>query len=247
MILCVRDRPWCLLCDHDYSCVACVCALWPETHVCALWPETYRTQALVEFQRSEDAAAAIDRLHGENVYSGCNRLSIQWSNLSEVSVKTNNDRTWDFSMPGPQSLSTCEEASSPYARDRGRMSSAQGGPVSALPRSPVVLVSHLDEEKVTVQALFNLMSLAGLVSRVKILYQRRDSALVQYESADHAQNACACLSGCPLWGKFVLVSPSKHASVQANKSDLEPSPGDGKVLFGDFATSTYHRCGPKIS
>ena len=51
-----------------------------------------KTQALVEFERSEDAAGALERLHGENIYSGCNKLSIQWSNLSEMSVKVNSPR-----------------------------------------------------------------------------------------------------------------------------------------------------------
>jgi hypothetical protein len=49
----------------------------------------------------------------------------------------------------------------------------------------VLLVSNLNEEKITCTALFNLFSSYGNVMRVKILHNKPDHALVQM--GDYAQ------------------------------------------------------------
>jgi len=36
---------------------------------------------------------------GQNIYSGCNKLQIQYSHLSDVTVNYNNDRSFDFTNP----------------------------------------------------------------------------------------------------------------------------------------------------
>mmetsp|Transcript_30297 Transcript_30297/g.71684 ORF Transcript_30297/g.71684 Transcript_30297/m.71684 type:complete len:218 (+) Transcript_30297:3-656(+) len=105
-------------------------------------------------------------------------------------------------------------------------------------RSPVVLVNNLDPERSNCAALFNLFSTAGTISRIKILFNKRDSALIQFECAEHAENARAILSGCPLWGRNLVVSTSKHLTVQANRSDLED---ESSKLFGDYTSSVLHR------
>ncbi len=58
-----------------------------------------KEQALVQFERAEDAAVAMERFQGKNIYSGCNTLSIQYSNLPDITVKYNNDRSYDFTNP----------------------------------------------------------------------------------------------------------------------------------------------------
>jgi polypyrimidine tract-binding protein 2 len=58
-----------------------------------------KDQALVQYERAADAAAAIDRFQGKNIYSGCNTLHIGYSNLPEITVKYNNDRSYDFTNP----------------------------------------------------------------------------------------------------------------------------------------------------
>jgi hypothetical protein len=71
-------------------------------------------------------------------------------------------------------------------------------------------------------------------------YNKRDSALVQFECPEHAENARAVLTNCPLWGRNVSVSTSKHLTVQANRSDLED---ESSKLFGDYTNSPLHRYG----
>ena len=58
-----------------------------------------KEQALVQFERAEDAAVAMERFQGKNIYSGCNTLNIQYSNLPDITVKYNNDRSYDFTNP----------------------------------------------------------------------------------------------------------------------------------------------------
>jgi len=53
--------------------------------------------------------------------------------------------------------------------------------------------------------------------------------VTQFESPDHADNARRTLSGCALWGRNIIISASKHSSVQASRSDAED---EGSKLFG---------------
>jgi len=114
-----------------------------------------------------------------------------------------------------------------------------GLPIHALHLgSPVILVNNLDPERAMPEPLFNLFSTCGTIQRIKILYNKRDSALIQFESPEMADNARRTLSGCPLWGRNIIISSSKHSSVQASRSDAED---EGAKLFSDYSSSTLHR------
>ncbi|VAH65814.1 polypyrimidine tract-binding protein homolog 3 isoform X1 [Triticum aestivum] len=56
-------------------------------------------QALIQFQSRQSAIQAAGALHGRNIYDGCCQLDIQYSNLSELQVHYNNDRSRDFTNP----------------------------------------------------------------------------------------------------------------------------------------------------
>eukprot|EP01114_Cavostelium_apophysatum_P000942 TRINITY_DN1081_c0_g1_i1.p1 TRINITY_DN1081_c0_g1~~TRINITY_DN1081_c0_g1_i1.p1 ORF type:complete len:542 (+),score=117.86 TRINITY_DN1081_c0_g1_i1:243-1868(+) len=54
-------------------------------------------QSLIQYGKVEDAEAAKKALDGQNIYSGCCTLRVQFSsNTNELTVKFNNDRTRDF-------------------------------------------------------------------------------------------------------------------------------------------------------
>jgi len=325
-----------------------------------------KTQALVQFERPADAQAALDRFNGLNIYNGCNNLQIGFSNLLDITVKYNNERSYDFTNPNlpagnpnespadrydmrpidgrpPASQSNWSAAAIDVSRgiDRmrlggepfldmrmdpgGRMdpgmladprldpafgmdpqrgidplripdtrsfgplgadvrrnplSPGWGGdspngagfgtrglapdtripmpargapgldprsmypydmgrdPMMGMYKSPVILVNNLDPDRVTIDALFNLFSTCGIIQKIKILYNKRDSALIQFESPDHAENARITLNSCPLWGRNLVISTSKHDTVQANRSDIEE---EGAKLFGDYSTSNIQR------
>ncbi|KAL4236022.1 Polypyrimidine tract-binding protein 2 [Mactra antiquata] len=101
--------------------------------------------------------------------------------------------------------------------------------------SSVILVSNLDEE-VTPEALFTLFGVYGDVHRVKILFNKKDNALIQMAEPHQAQLGIAHLDKQKVWGKQIRVTQSKHSLVQMPK-DGQPDAG----LTKDFTNSTLHR------
>jgi hypothetical protein len=63
-------------------------------------------QALIQFSTPNEAQAAKSALEGQNIYSGCCTLRIQYSQLPQLQIKANNDRTRDFTQPNLPSSSS---------------------------------------------------------------------------------------------------------------------------------------------
>ncbi|KAM4718993.1 polypyrimidine tract-binding protein 2-like isoform 2-T2 [Anableps anableps] len=110
----------------------------------------------------------------------------------------------------------------------------------ALPGQPgssgVLLASNLNEEMVTPQSLFTLFGVYGDVQRVKILYNKKDSALIQMFDASQAQLAMSHLNGQKMYGKIIRVTLSKHQTVALPRDGL-----DDQGLTKDYANSPLHR------
>ncbi|XP_059219035.1 polypyrimidine tract-binding protein 2 isoform X2 [Stomoxys calcitrans] len=102
--------------------------------------------------------------------------------------------------------------------------------------SNVLLVSNLNEEMVTPDALFTLFGVYGDVQRVKILYNKKDSALIQMAEPQQAYLAMNHLDKLRLWGKSIRVMASKHQTVQLPK---EGQPDAG--LTRDYSQNPLHR------
>uniref|UniRef100_A0A667WSH4 Polypyrimidine tract binding protein 2b n=1 Tax=Myripristis murdjan TaxID=586833 RepID=A0A667WSH4_9TELE len=102
--------------------------------------------------------------------------------------------------------------------------------------SGVLLVSNLNEEMVTPQSLFTLFGVYGDVQRVKILYNKKDSALIQMSDANQAQLAMSHLNGQKMYGKIIRVTLSKHQTVALPRDGL-----DDQGLTKDFTNSPLHR------
>ncbi|XP_016370896.1 polypyrimidine tract-binding protein 2 [Sinocyclocheilus rhinocerous] len=100
----------------------------------------------------------------------------------------------------------------------------------------VLLVSNLNEEMVTPQSLFTLFGVYGDVQRVKILYNKKDSALIQMSDGNQAQLAMSHLNGQKMYGKIIRVTLSKHQTVQLPREGL-----DDQGLTKDFTSSPLHR------
>ncbi|KAL2228319.1 UNVERIFIED_CONTAM: Polypyrimidine tract-binding protein [Sesamum indicum] len=56
-------------------------------------------QALIQYQLHQSAISARNSLQGRNIYDGCCQLDIQFSNLDELQVNYNNERSRDFTNP----------------------------------------------------------------------------------------------------------------------------------------------------
>ncbi|XP_062872340.1 polypyrimidine tract-binding protein 1a [Trichomycterus rosablanca] len=100
----------------------------------------------------------------------------------------------------------------------------------------VLLVSNLNPESVTPQCLFILFGVYGDVMRVKILFNKKENALVQMADATQAQLAMSHLNGQKLHGKSLRVTLSKHTTVQLPREGHED-----QGLTKDYSSSPLHR------
>jgi len=100
----------------------------------------------------------------------------------------------------------------------------------------VLLVSNLNEESINPDGLFTLFGVYGDVSRVKILFNKKDSALIQMKEPSQAQLAMTYLDRLKLHTKSIRVTISKHNIVQLPK---EGQPDAG--LTKDYTNSNLHR------
>ncbi|PAA55244.1 hypothetical protein BOX15_Mlig010779g1 [Macrostomum lignano] len=99
----------------------------------------------------------------------------------------------------------------------------------------ILLVSNLDDEKITPDALFTLFGVYGDVQRVKIMYNKKDNALIQFTDASQAQQALQNLNGVRLFGRPLKIAFSRHAQVAL------PKEGADAGLTKIFTNSPLHR------
>ncbi|KAM9306646.1 polypyrimidine tract-binding protein 3-like isoform 2-T5 [Pholidichthys leucotaenia] len=220
-------------------------------------------QALLQFSDAVHAQHAKASLDGQNIYNGCCTLRIDFSKLSALNVKYNNDKSRDFTradLPSgelePAAAAAFGVALPPYGpaafpptfhQHAGlSMAAVPGSLVSprvSLQVAPpaihsVLLVSNLNSESVSPHCLFILFGVYGDVQRVKILFNKKENALVQMSDATQAQLAMSHLNGQRLYGNVIRVTLSKHPVVQL------PRGGAGQeeqALTRDFSGSALHR------
>ncbi|GFQ88884.1 polypyrimidine tract-binding protein 1 [Trichonephila clavata] len=231
-------------------------------------------QALIQYPDVITAQAAKLSLDGQNIYNSCCTLRVEYSKLSNLNVKYNNDKSRDFTNPTlPTGDPTLDNLglpgsmgvlTSPFAAHglgspltAAYAAGAGGLPLGSFALSPastaaalgvaglrlpgqhlstVLLVSNLNEEKVTPDALFTLFGVYGDVQRVKILFNKKDNALVQMAEPQQAQLALTHLDKIKVFGKQMRVAPSRHQVVQMPK---EGQPDAG--LTKDYSSSPLHR------
>ncbi|GFT50356.1 polypyrimidine tract-binding protein 1 [Nephila pilipes] len=231
-------------------------------------------QALIQYPDVITAQAAKLSLDGQNIYNSCCTLRVEYSKLSNLNVKYNNDKSRDFTNPTlPTGDPTLDNLglpgsmgvlTSPFAAHglgspltAAYAAGAGGLPLGSFALSPastaaalgvaglrlpgqhlstVLLVSNLTEEKVTPDALFTLFGVYGDVQRVKILFNKKDNALVQMAEPQQAQLALTHLDKIKVFGKAMRVAPSRHQVVQMPK---EGQPDAG--LTKDYSSSPLHR------
>jgi len=242
-------------------------------------------QALIQYPDVITAQAAKLSLDGQNIYNACCTLRIEYSKLSNLNVKYNNDKSRDYTNPslptGDPALDMHSNAlslqqsgmlGSPFAAmglanlaqqfgaanqlgaaglagiggypGLGGAAQAQAMAQAAVGRYPgqgggqgcVLLVSNMSEDQTEPDHLFILFGVYGDVQRVKILFNKKDTALIQMAEPQQAMLAINHLDKTKLWGKVIRVMHSKHTTVQLPK-DGQPDAG----LTKDFANSGLHR------
>ncbi|XP_063379228.1 polypyrimidine tract-binding protein 2 isoform X3 [Cydia fagiglandana] len=226
-------------------------------------------QALIQYPDTVSAQTAKTALDGQNIYNGCCTLRIDYSKMTCLNVKYNNDKSRDYTNPtlpsgdgdahqlltsggvlAPPFLGLGSGLASPYGVSVGGVGLPAFGALTLTPASPalralaapplplatVLLVSNLNEEMVTPDALFTLFGVYGDVQRVKILYNKKDSALIQMAEPHQAHLALTHMDKLRVFGKAMRVMLSKHQTVQLPK---EGQPDAG--LTRDYSQSPLHR------
>ncbi|XP_061322652.1 polypyrimidine tract-binding protein 1 isoform X2 [Pezoporus flaviventris] len=248
--------------------------------------KNHQFQALLQYADPVSAQHAKLSLDGQNIYNACCTLRIDFSKLTSLNVKYNNDKSRDYTRPDlpsgdsqpplDQTMAAAFGAPgiispSPYAGTgfppafaipqaagtvfRLTVPSVHGAlaplaiPAAAAAAAGriaipgltgagncVLLVSSLNPERVTPQCLFILFGVYGDVQRVKILFKKKENALVQMTDGNQAQLAMSHLNGQKLHGKPIRITLSKHQTVQL--------PREGQETHGltkDYGNSPLHR------
>lgn len=223
-------------------------------------------QALLQYQSRQSAITARTNLQGRNIYDGCCQLDIQFSNLTELQVNYNNERSRDFtnsSLPsgseqkGRSSQSGYGDAANMYLQPPGSrvpfqqmgnaaaVAAAFGGGlppgISGTNDRCTILVSNLNEDKVDEDKLFNLFSLYGNIVRIKLLRNKPDHALVEMGDGFQAELAVHFLKGSILFGKRLEVNFSKHPNITPGPETHEYI-NSNLNRFNRNATKNYRYC-----
>ncbi|VDL61124.1 unnamed protein product [Hymenolepis diminuta] len=101
--------------------------------------------------------------------------------------------------------------------------------------STVLIVSNLNEERVYPDALFTLFGVYGDVMRVKIMFNKKDTALIQFNDPQQTVLAMQFLNQKVLWGQPMKIAISRHNYVQLPKEDKD------NHLTKDYSSSLLHR------
>ncbi|NWU66736.1 PTBP1 protein, partial [Pterocles burchelli] len=238
-------------------------------------------QALLQYADPVSAQHAKLSLDGQNIYNACCTLRIDFSKLTSLNVKYNNDKSRDYTRPDlpsgdnqpaldqtmaaafgapgiisapyagpgfppafaiPQaaglSVPNVHGALAPLAIPSAAAAAAAAGRI-AIPGlagagNSVLLVSNLNPETVLVSSLFE--GVYGDVQRVKILFNKKENALVQMADGNQAQLAMSHLNGQKLHGKPIRITLSKHQTVQLPREGQEDH-----GLTKDYGNSPLHR------
>ncbi|KAI5597368.1 hypothetical protein POPTR_002G066000v4 [Populus trichocarpa] len=212
-------------------------------------------QALIQYQSRQCAVQARTSLQGRNIYDGCCQLDIQFSNLDELQVNYNNDRSRDFTNPNLPSEQKGRSSQQPAYGDvvgyppqmpnAAAIAAAFGGGlppgISGTNDRCTVLASNLNPDSIDEDKLFNLFSLYGNIVRIKLLRNKPDHALVQMGDGFQAELAVHFLKGAMLFGKRLEVNFSKHPNITQG-ADTHEYMNSNLNRFNRNAAKNYRYC-----
>ncbi|CAN8302586.1 unnamed protein product [Cochlearia groenlandica] len=224
-------------------------------------------QALIQYQTQQFAASARTALQGRNIYDGCCQLDIQFSNLEELQVNYNNDRSRDYTnpnLPAEQKgrlshpgygdvgggIYILDDRNSknfayPQMANNAAIAAAFGGGlppgITGTNDRVTILVSNLNEDSIDEDKLFNLFSLYGNIIRIKLLRNKPDHALVQMGDGFQAELAVHFLKGAVLFGKRLEVNFSKYQNITPG-TDSHDYVNSNLNRFNRNAAKNYRYC-----
>lgn len=114
-----------------------------------------------------------------------------------------------------------------------------------MPKSPAkkensILIASGFPASVTPYRIFRLFSLYGNVTKVKIMFKKRDTALIQYMDSYQAKLAKLYLNGCMFDHSQIKVNTSKSQYIIMPKKGASAD-SEECMLAQDFSHSKEHR------
>ncbi|QCD94520.1 olypyrimidine tract-binding protein 2 [Vigna unguiculata] len=224
-------------------------------------------QALIQYQSRQSAVAARSTLQGRNIYDGCCQLDIQYSNLDELQVNYNNDRSRDFTNPNLPTEQKGRSSQPGYGDAGGMYSGARTGAkyfkllwlmanaaaiaaafggglppgITGTNERCTILVANLSPDRIDEDKLFNLFSIYGNIVRIKLLRNKPDHALIQMGDGFQAELAVHFLKGAMLFGKRLEVNYSKYANISQG-ADTHEYVNSNLNRFNRNAAKNYRYC-----
>jgi hnRNP-L/PTB/hephaestus splicing factor len=105
-------------------------------------------------------------------------------------------------------------------------------------KSPTILLIKNLPQGITSRMLFKLFGMYGNVLKVKIFFKNPENALIEYQTAEHAELAKIYLNNCPIYGNNIFVTNSKKGVI-IDTSALKKV--DETQYMGDYTNSPEHR------
>uniref|UniRef100_A0A4W3JVX0 Polypyrimidine tract-binding protein 1 n=1 Tax=Callorhinchus milii TaxID=7868 RepID=A0A4W3JVX0_CALMI len=222
-------------------------------------------QALLQYTDGPSAQHAKLALDGQNIYNACCTLRIDFSKLTSLNVKYNNDKSRDYTRPdlpsgdsqptldqtmaaafGKETFTHCILSSVGLSVPGVHSLAPLGMPsaaaaAAAASRMGIPGFSSLGNTVLLVSNLNPEVSATcagvyGDVHRVKILFNKKENSLVQMADSNQSQLAMSHLNGQRLHGKAMRVTMSKHQTVQLPREGQED-----QGLTKDYSSSPLHR------
>nr|XP_034973641.1 polypyrimidine tract-binding protein 1 isoform X5 [Zootoca vivipara] len=179
-------------------------------------------QALLQYADPMSAQHAKLSLDGQNIYNACCTLRIDFSKLTSLNVKYNNDKSRDYTRPDLPSGDSQPSLDQTMAAAFGAPGIISASPYTGAGFPPAFAIPQA--------------GVYGDVQRVKILFNKKENALVQMADGNQAQLAMSHLNGQKLHGKPIRITLSKHQTVQLPREGQED-----QGLTKDYGNSPLHR------
>ncbi|KAL3309996.1 hypothetical protein Ciccas_011444 [Cichlidogyrus casuarinus] len=215
-----------------------------------LYMRNDRYNCLIEFETYVMAYAALLLLNGQNIYTDCCTLIIEFSKISgPLEIRHQSDNCRDYTQcPLTQSEQDILNETRPDASAASFeqpialkvedykfqvAEPSKNGPVKT--EQNVQALAMQLSIKVSPDGLFTLFGVYADVQRVKIMFNNKSQALVQLSNPTSVNTVLQNLSNQPLFGKPLKLSLSRHAFIQLPTSETIDT------LTKDYTSSRLHR------
>uniref|UniRef100_A0A8C2PSY5 Polypyrimidine tract binding protein 3 n=1 Tax=Cyprinus carpio TaxID=7962 RepID=A0A8C2PSY5_CYPCA len=205
-------------------------------------------QALLQYADPMNAHHAKVALDGQNIYNGCCTLRVEFSKLTSLNVKYNNDKSRDFTrldLPSGDGQPTLDPTMQTAFGAPGIISSPYPGAAGFAPAigfhqaglSMQTMPGALGPLTIPSSAMTGRMTIHGMAPTTihSVLLVSNLNPDVSFHP--HPQHQpMSHLNGQRLYGKVIRVTISKHQTVQLPREGQED-----QGLTKDFSGSPLHR------